>query len=264
MHDLIDIGVNLTASAFQHDLAEVMARARAVGVQRMIVTGTDIAHSQQAQRLCVAYPGMIYATAGMHPHHADHFDAATAAEIRRLAECTGVVAIGECGLDYHRNFATPQAQRHAFEAQLRIAVECQRPVFLHQRQAHEDFLAILRDYLPALPNAVAHCFTEGAREVEQNLELGMYIGITGWICDERRGGDLREAVKAIPLARLMLETDAPYLLPRDLASPPRDKRRNEPCYLPHIAAATAAHMQLDVDTLRAATTANASGFFQLD
>jgi len=171
-----------------------------------------------------------------------------------------VVAVGECGLDYFRNFSPPAAQQAAFRKQLELAVEVGKPVFLHQRDAHEDFLAILRDYRPRLVGGVAHCFTAGLEEMRAYLDLGLYIGITGWICDERRGLHLREVVRHIPRERLLVETDGPYLLPRDLDPKPAS-RRNEPMYLPHVLRAIAAARGEDPEELGAITTRNALELF---
>ena len=264
MAEYIDIGVNLTGSSFKHDLPDVIARAQAVQVNRMIVTGTDINHSQQASDLCAQYPGVLFATAGVHPHHASEFNESTIDTLRQLAAHAHVVAVGECGLDYNRNYSTPEAQRHAFEAQLQLACELKLPVFLHQRDAHADFVAMIESFRHELVAAVAHCFTENEDIALEYIEMGLSLGITGWICDERRGADLRRAVKSIPLERIMLETDAPYLLPRDLAEKPRDKRRNEPCYLPHIAEVTARAMQLEPQTLAEVALTNTEQFFRLN
>jgi TatD DNase family protein len=170
------------------------------------------------------------------------------------------VAVGECGLDYFRDFSPRDVQRRAFTQQLEIAATLGKPVFLHQRDAHDDFLAILREH--GVTNGVAHCFTAGERERDAYLELGLHLGITGWINDERRGLPLREAVKGIPADRLMLETDAPYLLPRDLRPMPKS-RRNEPQYLPQVAAAVAAARGESIDAVAAHSTATARRFFGL-
>ena len=158
--------------------------------------------------------------------------------------------------------SAPDAQRAAFVAQLRIAAAVRKPVFLHQRDAHEDFVAIVGEFRDALVGGVAHCFTGGRLELDDYLKLGLYIGVTGWVNDERRGQSLREAVPHIPADRLMLETDAPYLLPRDLAPAPKS-RRNEPCYLPHIAGAVAQLRGESLEALAATSTANAVRFFRL-
>ena len=263
MSDYIDIGVNLTGSSFQDDRNEVIQRAAQAGVNAMIVTGTDVDHSRKAIELCQRYPQSLFATVGVHPHHADDYTLETSRQLVELGSQKCVVAIGECGLDFNRNFSTQENQRTAFDAQLELAAEIGKPVFLHQRDAHDDFVAMLKNVRPELSGAVAHCFTGTAAEVNDYLELGMYIGVTGWICDERRGQDLQQAVKEIPLNRIMLETDAPYLLPRDLAEKPLKKGRNEPCYLPHIAEAVSRYMGVDIEELRQAVLSNAKIFFNI-
>jgi TatD DNase family protein len=172
--------------------------------------------------------------------------------------------VGECGLDFNRNYATRKEQIRAFEAQLEIAIEIQKPVFLHQRDAHEDFVSIIKGCRDELKQVVAHCFTGTIDEVNDYVILNMYIGITGWICDERRGQALQQAVKHVPLDRIMLETDAPYLLPRDLQQKPVEKNRNEPCFLPHIAKSVAKYMALDEAELAAAAYNNSCEFFGIN
>lgn len=263
MTDYIDIGVNLTGSSFKQDLEDVVQRAQYVGVSRMIVTGTNIEHSQLALALNHQFPGVLFSTAGVHPHHASEFDTDSIAMLRHLCREPTVVAVGECGLDYNRNYSTPDAQRLAFEAQLKLACELERPIFLHQRDAHADFISMLADYNNDLNGAVAHCFTGSVDEAEEYTAMGMYIGITGWICDQRRGAELQHAIKHIPLNRIMLETDAPYLLPRDLPQAPLRKRRNEPCYLPHICDVAARHMDIDSRQLAQSAYQNTQRFFSL-
>lgn len=235
---LIDIGANLTHDSFDRDRDAVIARARAAGVVQMLVTGASIGGSAQAIALARAHAGVLFATAGVHPHHAQDLDDEAGAQLAVLAQAPEVVAVGECGLDYYRDFSPRDAQRRAFGRQLELAVRLGKPVFLHQRDAHADFIAILREYRPTLAGGVAHCFTAQAAELECYLALDLAIGMTGWICDERRGRHLLALMPRIPAGRLMLETDAPYLLPRDLAPKPAS-RRNEPAYLPHVAAAVA-------------------------
>jgi TatD DNase family protein len=260
---LIDIGANLTHESFRHDLDEVLERAAGAGVGRLLVTGTSVAASQAALALAERFPGRLYATAGMHPHHAQEFDEDAAAVFTRLLREPRVVAAGECGLDYCRNYSPHPSQRSCFERQLAIAAAAGKPLFLHQREAHGDFLAMLREHWPGLYGGVAHCFTEGPAEIEAYLELGLYIGITGWICDERRSDALRAAVRHLPLDRVLLETDAPYLLPRDL--PFRAPgRRNEPAWLPYVLATLARCMAVDAEELAAAATTNTERLFRLD
>jgi TatD DNase family protein len=260
--DLIDIGSNLTHDSFAADRDAVMARAIQSGVRRQIITGADLVSSVQAAALAAEHPARLWSTAGVHPHHAQSFADSQRAELIELLRLQRVVAVGECGLDYFRNLSPPDAQRRAFISQLEVAVQVHKPVFLHQRDAHADFAAILRDFAGLLKGGVAHCFTGGEAELDAYLGLGLYIGITGWACDERRGLELRNSVPRIPLDKLLLETDAPYLLPRDMNPQPKS-RRNEPCYLPHIAA-TVATLRGDVlETIAAATTRNAIALFAL-
>jgi TatD DNase family protein len=260
---LIDVGANLTHEAFRHDLDAVLARARAAGVTRMMVTGADRQGSHEASALANAHPGLLYATTGVHPHHAADYDAATDADIRELAASETVRAVGETGLDYYRDFSPHDAQRSAFEKQLAIAIELAMPAFLHQRDAHADFLAMVKNARPHLPAVVVHCFTDTRAALADYLDLDCHIGITGWICDERRGTHLRKLVREIPANRLMLETDAPYLLPRDLRPKP-PHRRNEPAYLAHICREVARHRGEDPIVTAAHATAAASAFFDLD
>jgi TatD DNase family protein len=260
---LIDIGSNLTHESFAADRDAVMARALAAGVDRQIVTGTDLASSREAALLAAGNPWVLSSTAGVHPHHAQTPIAPLREALSELLGRDEVVAVGECGLDYYRDFAPREAQRAAFVAQLEIAVAVRKPVFLHQRDAHEDFTAILREFAGAIAGGVAHCFTEGPAELEEYLGLGLSIGVTGWVNDERRGQRLREALPLIPVDRLMVETDAPYLLPRDL-SPRPASRRNEPCYLPHIARTVAQLRGETLESVAASTTRNATLLFLRD
>lgn len=260
---LIDIGANLSHDSFDHDRDTVIQEADAAGVTRMILTGASDKGSREALDLARQYPGRFFSTAGVHPHMAKTYDpGATGNLIRELASEPEVAAVGECGLDYFRNFSDPDDQKMAFRSQLEIACELNYPVFLHQRDAHDEFMGILREYLADLPAAVVHCFTGEGDELEHYLEQDLYIGITGWICDERRGTHLRDIVHLIPEDRIMVETDAPYLLPRDLKPKPKT-RRNEPKWLPHILARVAECRDVDPDTLARQTTANAERFFRL-
>ncbi len=263
MNDLIDIGANLTHDSFDADRSAVMQRAQDAGVRRMIVTGTTVDATRDAINLAGEHVGVLFATAGVHPHHAAEVDAAAIETLSKLAGEPSVVAIGECGLDFFRNYSPREAQLIAFEAQLSIAVDTGKPLFLHQRDAHDPFIDLLRKYLPQIPaGGVAHCFTGTRNEMQEYLDLGLHIGITGWICDERRGDSLREAARYLPLDRVLLETDAPYLLPRDLPEKPSG-RRNEPGVLPHVLKVLAQHMGQDATRIAQATTENAARLFRL-
>ena len=259
---LIDIGVNLAHDSFDRDRAAVLERAAQAGVVQMIVTGSSGASTRSALELARARPATLFATAGVHPHHATELDEGLLAELGELARAPEVVAIGECGLDYYRDFSPRDVQRRAFERQLELAVRIGKPVFLHQRDAHEDFLAILREHRGRLLDGVAHCFTGSAAEVDAYLALGLAVGITGWICDERRGAHLPEVVRRIPADRLMLETDAPYLLPRDLRPLPHS-RRNEPAFLVHVARAVARARDTSLEALAADATASTRNLFRI-
>jgi TatD DNase family protein len=261
-HDLIDIGANLGHESFQHDLPAVLARAHAAGVAQLLVTGASRAGSRDAVALARAHPGVLFATAGVHPHHAVELTAEGEAELRELHAAPEVVAVGECGLDYFRDFSPRPAQRRAFERQLEIAADNGKPLFLHQRDAHEDFMAALRPFDGRLGTVVVHCFTGTREELHACLDAGYSIGITGWLCDERRGLHLREIVRDIPADRLLVETDAPYLLPRTVRPVP-GHRRNEPMFLPHIVAELARDRGEDPATTAALTSANARRIFGL-
>ena len=259
---LFDIGANLTHESFRHDFDAVLQRAQAQGVNRMMVTGASLDGSNHALALAKAHPGTLFATAGVHPHHAIDYDDATDARLRELALDPSVRAIGETGLDYNRNYSPQDVQLQVFERQLQIAVDARKPLFLHQRDAHEDFIALLRRYRDKVPAAVVHCFTDTGEALRDYLALDCHIGITGWICDERRGTHLRELVREIPANRLMIETDAPYLLPRTVRPQPAH-RRNEPMYLRHICEEIARDRGEPVEVTAANSTKAAEAFFGL-
>ena len=259
MYCLFDIGVNLTSSQFAKDRDDVVARAFDAGVNGLLITGTNLRESQQAQKLARQYSS-CWSTAGVHPHDSSQWQAATEEAIIELAAQPEVVAIGECGLDFNRNFSTPEEQERAFVAQLRIAAELNMPVFMHCRDAHERFMTLLEPWLDKLPGAVLHCFTGTREEMQACVARGIYIGITGWVCDERRGLELRELLPLIPAEKLLIETDAPYLLPRDLTPKP-SSRRNEPAHLPHILQRIAHWRGEDAAWLAATTDANVKTLF---
>ncbi len=261
-HDLIDIGANLSHDSFDEDRAEMMQRARDAGVTRMVVTGSSDQGSLDAVKLAETEPGRLYATAGVHPHHAADFNDSSASLIRELAAKDIVVAVGECGLDYFRNFSPREAQLTAFQAQLDIAAETAMPVFLHQRDAHDDFIDVLEPMLPQITRAVAHCFTGEHESLREYLAMGLWIGITGWICDERRGAHLHDIVSIIPDDRLLIETDSPYLLPRTIQPKPKT-RRNEPAYLTEVLRVVAEARGQTQEHVAQITTENAIRFFGL-
>jgi TatD DNase family protein len=260
--ELIDIGCNLTHDSFDSDREEVLARAREAGVVQMVVTGASREGSRTALQLARQHPGELFATAGVHPHLASGFDDECEALLRQLSTEAEVVAVGETGLDYFRDLSPRDVQREVFQKQLNIGMESRLPVFLHMRDAHDDFHAILRDVRNQLCDVVVHCFTGSREELHDYLELDCHIGITGWICDERRGTHMLDFLKEIPADRLMIETDSPYLKPRNLR--PRVKsHRNEPRWLPWILNTVAEARGEDPSTLAEQTTANARRFFRI-
>lgn len=234
--ELCDIGVNLTNNRFNDDWQSTVLRANQAGVKQLIITGTDIQESRDALTMSEQLPDHCYATVGIHPHYAkDAVDSAGKPNCKdtliTLASHPKAVAIGECGLDFNRNYSPPDIQKQVFTMQLDVAVATQKPVFLHERDAFDTQLAILTAYKDKLVGGVVHCFTGTTEQLAAYLDLGFYIGITGWLCDPKRGKTLRDAVKYLPLNRLLLETDAPYLMPKTLSS---SSKRNEPENLPHI------------------------------
>jgi TatD DNase family protein len=260
---LIDIGINLMHKSFNTDRESVMQRAQSAGVAPPIITGTSVRGSHESAAFARKYPGWLYSTAGVHPHDAKSCGPDTILALRKLAAGPEVVAIGECGLDYNRDFSPRDMQDRWFEEQIALACELNMPLFLHERDAHPRFVEILSRFRGQLGKAVVHCFTGTGPQLDRYLAMGFYIGITGWICDERRGRYLRELASRIPLDRLMLETDAPFLTPRDLQPQPHSGR-NEPGYLPHILRAVAKSMKRSPEEVAEGTTATARSFFGLD
>jgi TatD DNase family protein len=263
METLVDIGANLAHDSFDDDRDEVLARAADAGVTRIVVTGSSDDSNRKAATLAREHPGVLWSTAGVHPHHASDYTEASDALIRKLAADESIVAVGECGLDYFRNFSPRDAQLAAFRSQLEIAAESGLPVFLHQRDAHDDFVEVLEPMLPKLSRAVAHCFTGEHESLREYLAMGLYIGVTGWICDERRGIHLKEIVSTVPDDRLMIETDAPYLLPRTIRPKPQT-RRNEPVYLTEVLRVVAEARGQTEEHIARITTGNAVRFFGLE
>lgn len=264
--ELVDICFNLTSSAFRDDEVEVIKRANQAGVNHFILTGSNVRDSEYALQLSTQYSGTS-STAGVHPHLAKQWNDKTLAQLRKLAAHNNVVAIGEAGLDYNRNYSSPAKQKIAFQAQLELAAELAMPILLHERDAHQDFAQLLSQYREQLNKVVVHCFTGTAEQLDCYIDLDCHIGITGWICDERRGQRLHKIVQRIPADRLMIETDAPYLLPRDLPAEPAFSkpkgRRNEPAYLPHILGTVAKCREASMEQTAIETTQTAKEFFSI-
>ena len=262
MSQFIDIGANLTNKSLMHDLDAVIKRAVIAGVKQIIVTGTSIEDSSQAIRLCRKYPDQLLCTVGVHPHHASDWTHDSTESLRDLAASACVRAVGETGLDFYRNFSPHDDQIEAFRRQLELAITLNKPVFSHQRDAHPVFIDILREYRDKLVNIVVHCFTDNRAALSDYLDLDCHIGITGWISDERRGTELAQLVKYIPDNRLMVETDSPYLLPRNLPQKPAS-RINEPAYLPHIVKSIAHFQNRPADQVAAGCLKTSQLFFAI-
>lgn len=262
---LIDIGVNLTHASFDEQRPALLERAFSAGVCQLVLTGTSLAESDHALSLCQQLDPQgdrLFSTAGVHPHDARNWNSDDTRRLRAILAEPQVKAVGECGLDFNRDFSPRPLQEKALEEQLSLAADLQLPVFLHERDAHPRFVQILRDYRDRLPAAVVHCFTGEQRALFDYLDLDLHIGITGWICDERRGAHLHPLVRDIPAGRLMLESDAPYLLPRTLRPKPKNGR-NEPAFLPHVLREVALHRQESPEQVARQSTACARAFFDL-
>ena len=258
---LIDIGANLTHDSFEHDFDDVLLRAREAHVLQMVVTGASRKGSEQAAEIAKRHEN-LFATAGIHPHHAEETTIEALAELEKLAREDKVVAIGETGLDFFRDLSPRATQIDSLERHIELASETKLPMFLHERDSYPVFGDILKSHRDYINRRVVHCFTGEKSALYSYLDLDCYIGITGWICDERRGEHLLKLVKEIPAERLMIETDAPYLLPRNISPKPKS-RRNEPMYLNAIAETVAACVGMSAAELAAITTRNATEFFNL-
>lgn len=282
-YELVDIGSNLGHPAFERDLEDVIARSKQAGISKIMVTGASVKHSKEAAELTRRYPGFLYFTAGVHPHDAKEFDENTISELREMCAEKHCVAVGECGLDFNRNFSPPDQQRKAFELQVKLACELQKPLFIHEREAHKDMISILSRYQESLPPAVLHCFTGTAAEAEKYTEMGYYIGLTGFLWKDRSEDGVKYALREgkIPLERLVIETDAPFMYPKiDDKKIPQQIRdsisdsarslhkfasfnRNEPCSLPAICELIAAYMNVSPLKVARATTENAKKIYGL-
>jgi len=257
-YTLIDAGVNLTNHQFDEQHQEIINRANSAGVNNMLIIGCDIAGSEQSLELAIKY--QQYSTAGIHPHDAKSVTSELETQLKHLAKHDEVVAIGECGLDYNRDFSPRDIQRSVFRRQLAVAEDLNLPVYLHERDANEDMLKILNEFKV---RGILHCFTGNASSLKSYLDLGLYIGITGWVCDERRGKELQQLIPHIPLERLLLETDSPFLIPRSIKPKPKS-RKNEPALLPHICQTVAQLYKIEAETVATQTTKNFNHIFSLE
>ena len=264
---LVDIGANLTHDSYARDLPDVLARAATAGVSAIVLTGTDEASIEHNIAIMERHAHderspLLRATAGIHPHDTACWSSQVERLLRDVLQRDDVVAVGECGLDYFRDYTPRDQQRRAFEMQLALAAEFGLPLFLHERDAGPDMLDMLSQWRNDISQAVVHCFTGDRKTLYGYLDLDLHIGMTGWVCDERRGQHLHPLVKDIPAHRLMIETDCPYLLPRDLPASPK-ARRHEPALLPWISRTLARLVDEPEEVLAQRTTATAAAFFSL-
>lgn len=264
---MIDIGVNLASTQFDDDRGAVVDRALACGVRHLVATGTSLANSRASAALAAHMPEALSFTAGVHPHQAATWADTDLTHFKALWAQDACVAIGECGLDYFRDIAPRYAQRRVLRCHAEQALAHNKPLFLHCRDAFEDFYLNISAFTREGGRGIVHCFTGGRKELDAFLELGLDIGVTGWVTDVRRGQALRDAVRHIPADRLHLETDAPYLAPRPLvrdAGGTAAARRNEPARLVVVAEEIARLRGESVEQLTARCTQNSITFFGLD
>ena len=259
---MIDVGANLLNGQFRRDLDEVLARARAAGLSHILITATDLDDAEGAIALCARHSDLS-CTAGLHPHLAKDAPDGWLDRLKLLAESPWVRAIGETGLDFNRNYSPRPVQQAAFRAQVQLAGQLGMPLFVHDRDTDGAVFEALRDYAGRPDQVLIHCFTGSAADLRRYLAAGYSIGITGWLCDEVRGAELRRLAPSIPLDRLLIETDAPFLFPAGAVPPSKRKRRNEPCLLPVIAERLAAVRGIPVEELILRTTDNAQRLFGL-
>ena len=257
----IDIGVNLTHDQLLDNIDKVINDMIDANVNKAIITSSCIDETYKALQIIDKYPSIFYTTAGFHPHNAKEFRESNVSTIKELLNNKYVVAIGECGLDFYREYSTKYEQVNCFEHHLSLASETKKPLFLHERDAFNDFYNILKNHCDNLQNFVVHCFTGNKSDLKKYLDLGAYIGLTGWLTDSNRGSHLKDIIKLIPHDRIMIETDAPYLIPHNINF--KHDGTNQPAYLPYVAEAVALSMGLEINYLSTITVENTKRFFNL-
>jgi len=262
MHEIADIACNFTSKRFDNDLDEVIDRAIINNITKFGLICSQLSDLDKLLKIYNRYSKDMFFTIGVHPHHANEFNDEYLKNLKESINNNNPHAIGETGLDFFRNLSTYEEQVYAFEEQIKIAIDTNKPLFLHQRDSYDDFIKILRKYSSDINKAVVHCFTGTQKELEDYLELDCYIGVTGWICDAKRNVELRKTIKNIPLEKLMIETDCPYLIPKNLPEKPKNNR-NEPNNLNHIVAEISALINIDEDILRDETFKNTLDFFTI-
>ena len=261
MHEIADIACNFTSDRFDNDLDEVINQAIINNITKFGLICSRLSDLDKLLEIYNRYSKHMFFTIGVHPHHANEINEEYLKKLKEVIKNNNPHAIGETGLDFFRNLSTYEEQIFAFEEQIKIAIDINKPLFLHQRDSHDDFIKILRKYSSDINKSVVHCFTGSKEQLNDYLELDCYIGVTGWICDAKRNVELRKTIKNIPLERLMIETDCPYLIPKNLQEKPKNNR-NEPTYLNHIANEVAELMKKDINDIREKTYKTSLSFFQ--
>ncbi|ATN04042.1 hydrolase TatD [Chryseobacterium indologenes] len=261
MNTYIDIGINLTNKQFCNEHDEIINRALDQGVDHMILTGTSVRGSKESAQIAEEYPGILFSTAGIHPHDAKSLTDQSIRELKNLLEQDHVISVGECGLDFDRDFSPRPIQEKCYKAQLELAIEVNKPLFLHERAAFKRLNEITDEYISQLPEAAVHCFTGTLDEAKIYLDKGFYLGFTGAISDERRFKHLEEVIRYVPLDRMMIETDAPFMLPKNM--PRIQNRRNEPSFLPYVAQTIARLKRIEISEVADETTETARQFFRI-
>lgn len=265
MSGLIDIGANLTHPDLYNQLDSIVENIKAENIEKVIITSSNVIDTHNALKIINSYPNLFYTTIGFHPHNAKDFSSiSTKAITDLLSKDIGnnrILAIGECGLDFYREYSTKEQQKYCFIEQLKIACTLSKPVFLHERHAHKDFVDILKNYIHKIENSVVHCFTGTKEELKVYLDMGCYIGITGWISDLNRGKHLHNLIKYIPEDKLMIETDSPYLIPHNI--PFKHNGINEPSFLKFVAQSISECLNKDINTIKELTNRNTKRFFSI-
>ena len=260
MNNLFDIACNFSSERFDKDLDEVIQRAKNNKVSKFLVVSASLNDTEKVNGIYKNNKDSCFFTIGVHPHNAKEFTSSSSVKMKNLIDTYKPNSVGETGLDFFRNISSYEEQIFAFEEQIKIAIDKELPLFLHQREAHDDFFKILSKYRDSIPKAVVHCFTGTQKELDDYLDIGCHIGLTGWICDANRNIDLRKSLINIPLDKLMIETDCPYLIPKNLQEKPKNNR-NEPAFLPHIAKEISSLVNVDIDQLVKKTYENSIKFF---
>ncbi len=272
---LVDCGVNLTNPKFPDNIAYVIARALASGVQKMVITGLKLIGCKNACTNARTRPNLLFAAVGIHPHFVkdDWKDKSTLEQLEELVKKPQCVAVGECGLDFHRNYSPVELQKSTFKQQVQLAVRYQKALLIHERESHKEVLEILKDFENTLPPVVIHCFTGTKEQLVTYVARGYYIGVTGFVCKDKHGAGLREAIKdgTLPLKNIVVQTNAPYMTPnlpeKDLDPVSKTLlehcyQDNEPCTLSIIVRCIAKCLSQEPKAIADHLTENATNVFR--